>query len=53
MAKSEVTPCGWCIDGFHDNCIKTIKHYDTVWYCKCEECFTGEKEIEVEDEATL
>jgi hypothetical protein len=38
------------MDEFHDNCIKTIKHYDTVWYCKCDQCFTGESEEEEEVE---
>ena len=50
------------MDEFHDQCKVSIKHYDTVWYCKCEQCYKGEveetdtdtdTEVEVEDEATL
>ena len=43
--------CGWCNDGKHSDCKKSIKHYDVIWYCKCEQCFTGEEEVK--DEATL
>ena len=45
--------CGWCSDGIHKSCKKSIKHYDTVWYCKCEQCYEEPKEVEAEDEATL
>lgn len=57
MARSsDSVPCGWCMDEFHDQCKVSIKNYDTIWYCKCEQCYKGdaaEVEDEVEDEATL
>lgn len=43
--------CGWCMDGRHSDCKKSIKNYDSIWYCKCEQCFTGEEVVS--DEATL
>jgi hypothetical protein len=43
--------CGWCATNHHDNCKVSIKHYDVTWYCKCEQCFVEEKEVE--DEASL
>lgn len=30
--------CGWCATNHHDDCIKEIKHFDTIWRCQCEKC---------------
>ena len=51
MAKSsDSVPCGWCMDEFHDQCKVSIKNYDTVWYCKCEQCFGQVEKEEDPDE---
>ena len=53
MAKgaSGTTKCGWCMTGDHENCQPSLKYYEKIWYCTCEQCHPDkEKKDEVVEE---